>query len=858
MKPIFHSTACLLAYGTLACQIALAAPQPSLEESFREPPVSARPYVWWHWMGPNFSKSGITKDLEAMKAAGIGGATIFNLTSAVQESQAPTANNPWPDQTYRSPKYWEALKHAAAEADRLGLEIGLHNTVGYSTTGGPWIDEPRSMQRVLWNEITVTGGGRVSVDLPPPAIPVRRGWGGVVRTLSAFRDIAVIAVPDKAEPVAPSEVIDLTKALSADGKLTWNAPAGKWKVYRYVHASTGFSPHPLPDDLIDNKTLEADKMSLEQTRFHWQSVIGPIQQHLGPLVGKSFRHFLIDSYEAGLQNWTPGFREEFIRSRGYDPVPWLATLGNTLRGKTNSKVAVSPLRIIGNADQTARFEWDYREMIAEMFLENGWKPAAKMIHAAGCEFQWEPYSGPFNTIAGTPVADLPMGEFWTGRSNGISPVIRAAGRAAGRMVIGAEAFTGAPGISRWTETPAFLKPFGDGAYLSGVNRLILHHWVHQPYDDRYKPGMGMGWWGTHFGRNQTWAEPGKAYFAYLGRCQALLQRGEEVADYLTLDAATGGDAISPKAFLTDASVDNGRIVLPSGRRYAFLELPKQDAMLPEVLTKVRELVNQGATVAGPVKPTRSPSLRDFPACDETVQRLANELWGDAKGNPTARRIGKGRFLTCEAAAACKELGIEPGATHAIPSVRWVHRHDGDAEIFFLANTSQQPCSGVVSFRVDGKVPEFWNAEDGTRVEAGVWQAAGSRTAVPVELGAEKSIFVVFRKPAGTLDPVAKIEPATATVCLEAGRMVLKTAAPGKYHVTRVSGKSTDVTRACFARALSQSTANGRWPLPRLPLPSGLRRRSRRSPRGAITQTRPSATLREPPPTGRSSPCPRGS
>ncbi len=70
----------------------------------------------------------------------------------------PTLNNPWPDQTYRSPKYWEAIRHAAAEADRLGLEIGLHNTVGYSTTGGPWIDEERSMQRLVWSTTGVNGG----------------------------------------------------------------------------------------------------------------------------------------------------------------------------------------------------------------------------------------------------------------------------------------------------------------------------------------------------------------------------------------------------------------------------------------------------------------------------------------------------------------------------------------------------------------------------------------------------------------------------------------------------------------------------------------------------------------------------
>jgi len=83
-------------------------PKDDLEKRFVNPPAEVRPYVWWHWMGSNFSLEGITKDLEAMKASGIGGATIFNLSSAVQESHAPTENNPWPEQTYRSTAYWDA------------------------------------------------------------------------------------------------------------------------------------------------------------------------------------------------------------------------------------------------------------------------------------------------------------------------------------------------------------------------------------------------------------------------------------------------------------------------------------------------------------------------------------------------------------------------------------------------------------------------------------------------------------------------------------------------------------------------------------------------------------------------------
>ena len=110
-----------------------------MEEDFKNPPLSAGPYVWWHWMGSNISKDGITKDLESMKASGIGGAIIFNLTSAVMSYEAPTKNLPFPDITYRSPTWWKMLKFATSEARRLGLELGMHNCVGYSATGGPWV-----------------------------------------------------------------------------------------------------------------------------------------------------------------------------------------------------------------------------------------------------------------------------------------------------------------------------------------------------------------------------------------------------------------------------------------------------------------------------------------------------------------------------------------------------------------------------------------------------------------------------------------------------------------------------------------------------------------------------------------------
>lgn len=743
---VYLAAACLALFSTPAFA-------GSLEEDFKNPPIAVRPYVWWHWMGPNFTKEGITKDLEAMKASGIGGATIFNIASGVQATHSPIGNNPWPQQTYRSPAYWEAIRHAAAEAERLGLELGLHNTVGYSTTGGPWIDEAKNMQKVVWRGVDVEGGKPVSIDLPRPEPTKYTGFGNSGKIFTFYKDIAVLAIP-AGENVALDQVLDLTSQFK-NNRLEWNAPAGNWRVLRIGHAPTGANPHPLPDDQI-GKALEADKMSQEITRFHWDQVIEPLKQNLGASLGKGLRHFLIDSYEAGYQNWTPKFREEFLKRKGYDPVPWLATLGQPIAGKDSKE-----RRVIGNNDMTARFEADYREMIETLYFENGWLPALEKMHAVGCTLQFEAYGGPFNTVAGSAIADLPMHEFWTGGTGRADPRVVAAGRAAGRTVIGAEAFTGSPNFSQWTETPAFLKASGDGTYASGVNRLVLHTWVHQPFDDRYKPAAGMGWWGTHFNRHQTWFEPGKAYFQYLGRIQALLQRGETPADFLSVGSPQGtGDVIAPH-LLREGRVDvrDGMIVLPSGRTYRFLNFQNNGALLPLDVQRIGELLQKGGVVVAR-RPDRSPSLSGYPECDQTVRTLAGPIWGS--GNEPVRKVGKGTlFTTGDVNAALKELKLDPFWNVTTPNatgIRVAHRRDAGTDLFFVSNSEAKKQEITVSFRVDKRRPELWDAETGAITLAPVWREVAGRTEVDLQLGDTKSIFVVFRDAPMPADHAVSVAP----------------------------------------------------------------------------------------------------
>ena len=700
----------------------------SLEDDFRQPPAVAKPYVWWHWMGANISKEGITKDLEAMKAAGIGGATIFNITSGVRESQVPILDLPWPDRTYRSPYYWECLRHAAAEAKRLGLEVGLHNTVGYSTTGGPWVTEPESMKKVMWTETAVTGGAAVKLSLPQPAFALQGGWGGVHRDPPTFyRDIAVIAVPVSSDPVAPERLLDLSAKVDASGTLTWSdAPAGAWTVVRLGYGPTGSTPHPVPDEVI-GRVREADKMDPAVTTTHWNTVLNPLKEHLGEYLGDSFRHVLIDSYEAGNQNWTDGFRADFQARFGYDPAPWLVA-------RTPKKGSKDPSRIIGSEELTGRFEVDFKTLVAERYQRDGWEMGQKLIRDARLTLQQEAYGGPFDTVAGSYSADLPMGEFWSNSGGGISGGIVAGGRAGGHRVIGAEAFTGQPKVSAFNETLGMLLKGTLGTFAGGVNRLILHHWVHQPFGDQFVPGQGMGWWGTHFSRHQTWFEGGRAWLSFAGRCQVLLQHGETPVSVLAIGRAVGtSDAVPVQAFLTGATVEGGDVVLPSGRRYAVLALPSDRAVAPEILRKLKRLNEAGATLVLGDVPERSPSLQGYPACDQEVRTLAAELW----------RADRPRVFRDVSAALADRKVVEP-ATLLRGKVHTVVRHAADADLVYLANMEDAPQAATLSLAGDQRQPEVWNPEDGTIAPAPVWRSAASRTEVDLTLPALSARFVVLR------------------------------------------------------------------------------------------------------------------
>ena len=733
-----------------------------LERNFRRPPDPTRPWVYWFWLNGNITSNGITADLEAMKRVGIGGALIMEVDQGAPVGPVEFMGQAWRD----------LFHHVHAEANRLGLEINMNNDAGWEGSGGPWIKPAQSMQEVTWSETNVAGPRHFDGVLPQPMTAAGFYRDIVVQAFPAAAEYRIPGIESKAafqrrglhppgkgeltpkSIIAPSAITNLTGRMDAKGRLVWDVPPGEWTILRIGHTSTGIENSPAPQT---GRGLECDKLSREGIEAHFTGMMAKLagdteissQRTPGGLVATH-----IDSWENGSQNWTAKMREEFQRRRGYDLTPFLPVFTG---------------RVVDSLEVSERFLWDVRRTISELVIENYAGHFHRLANASGMRFTVEAYGGPCDSIPYGGQSDEPMGEFWTPYS-GAQETCRgmaSAGHVYGKRIIGAESFTSGD-QERWLEHPALLKALGDRAFCDGINRFVFHRYAMQPWAD-YRPGMTMGPWGQHYERTQTWWEQSRAWHEYLARCHYLLRQGLFVADVCHLQPEApplyfgnhsrpgyDWDECTDDAVLTRISVRDGRIVLPDGMSYRLLALSDARAMTPRLLRKLKELVEAGATVIGP-RPLKSPSLIGYPKCDEEVQRLGRELWGDCDGQRVKEnRYGRGRVVWGLAPEdVLQQSGVQPDFICDLPW-RFIHRSSGDAEIYFVANGQPFEATATCAFRVAGKLPELWSPDTGRIERAGVYEEKDGVTRVALTLEPSGSVFVVFRQAAQADDPVVMV------------------------------------------------------------------------------------------------------
>ena len=148
-----------------------------LETGFAQPPPDCRPEVFWDWMGGMISREGITKDLEALAAQGVGGVMIMQMPD---QSPYPRL---WSFRDYPgkvkclSDEYFAMLHHAVAETDRLGLNMAMFLCPGWSHAGGPWVTPEKGLKKLAASTLSVTGPMSFNDLLAKPPLLIPRLGG---------------------------------------------------------------------------------------------------------------------------------------------------------------------------------------------------------------------------------------------------------------------------------------------------------------------------------------------------------------------------------------------------------------------------------------------------------------------------------------------------------------------------------------------------------------------------------------------------------------------------------------------------------------------------------------------------------
>jgi len=796
-----------------------------LRDGFINPPDSARPGVYWYFMDGNIEKEAMTADLESMKEAGIGYVLFLEVNVGVPRGKVDFLSEEWQ----------ELYKHAVREAERLGIRIILGSGPGWAGSGGPWVTPAESMMHLVASDTIVTGPSEFEhlLKVPKPLRPFF-GEGSLTGSLREQRDkwfenLCVLAFPtpvsdkridridekalyyrapytsqpnvlpyipmvvDQIETpgssINPSEIINLTGNLDESGTLRWNVPEGRWTILRFVMRNNGAVTRPAP---LPGLGFEADKFDTASFDAHYRSYVGKLINKVTPHKVKSgggWTMIHIDSWEMGSQNWSPDFRQQFIKRRGYDPMQYLPVYTG---------------RIVGSREISERFLWDLRETSNELIMENHAARFKELGRRNGFRLSIEPYDmNPSADFDLGSVADVPMCEFWSdgfGFNSAFSCIeATSIAHITGAPVVAAESFT-ADHSEAWKKYPGDMKNQGDWAFCMGINRLIYHTFAHKPFSDKLRPGMTMGPYGVHWDRGQTWWPMVSGYHKYISRCQYLLSQGKPVGDilYLTPGGAPqvflppvssldgtpvlpdkkgyGFDGCSPLYLIKHATVHDSLITFPGGASYKIMVLPDIKTMTPELIDKIEQLIREGATVIGN-PPERSPSLSGYPASDEKIKKLGAEIWG-AGVTPSGmikRRYGLGKIITGDiiynrstaglsgndslalypdyvlVAGILRKSGLYPDFK-ASGKIRYTHRSLEDREIYFISNRTDSVIIDNCFFRDGTGAAEIWDPVTGQIYSEIKTTESEGMTSLPVKLEPFQSYFVIFNK---SVKPVLK-------------------------------------------------------------------------------------------------------
>jgi hypothetical protein len=662
-----------------------------VQRLFADPPADSRIMMRWWWFGPSATDEELDAEMRHMKEGGIGGfevAAVYPL--AVDDSARGFHNYP-----YLSPEFLDRIAFTSRRARELGLRMDLTIGSGWSY-GGPYITPGLAATR-LRSERREIAASVVSIERPEP--------------FEHDRLVAAFVAPGSAQEADPASYRELT--IPETGRIELPPGQGPRVVLLYFSGQTG--------QIVKRAAMGADGYVLDHYRreaieTHLREAGDKMLAAAGP---GGVNSIFCDSLEVYDADWTRDLFDEFRKRRGYDLRPLL------------------PVAELGAGDRADSIRRDYGRTLTELFETRFLVPMHEWASKHDVKFRIQNYGMPPASLASYRHADIFDGEGFEWRTLSATRWASSASHLFGRPVSSSETWT-------WLHSPAFratpldLKAEADQHFLAGINQLIGHGWPYSPPQAK-APGWMFYAAGAYTDKNPWWpVMPDTS--RYLQRVSFLLRQGEPVADVAiyapTEDAWSQFRPGNPRFLnlftdihdligqrtipaILDAGhafdiIDEGTVAEARARQYRLIILP--------AVKQVSESAERG--------------LGEYAASGGKLIATTRKPHGEW---PSLQVVREEELQARLAATPTPDVSFSPQT----PAIGFVHRRLADAELYFLANTSNVRRTVRARFGSESPHAELWDPMTGAieRLES-----SGSGVALTFE--PHESHVIVFRKAGG--------------------------------------------------------------------------------------------------------------
>lgn len=676
--------------AVLSCACAAHAAGPSatfadVAARLSEPPPDARPMMRWWWFGPAVQKPELEREILAMKAGGIGGFEIQPVYPMELDDAARGIHNV----PYLSPEFLDAVSFANRTGRANGLRVDMTLASGWPY-GGPHVTVDEAASRLRQAVVDVPAGAS-SFALPA----VMSGETLIATFVGASVD--------------PAALKPLQAHGGADGRARIAPASDPRKVVAYIASRTG---QQVKRAALGAEGFVLDHLSRKAVDHHLATVAEPLMKAFGDAPPYAV---FSDSLEVYNTDWTSDFAAEFRKRRGYDIVPHL------------------PAIFTGQGPDAAAVRHDWALTQTELVNERYLVPIDDWARKHGTRFRSQTYGEPAVSLSSNRLVVLPEGEGPQFREFSFTRLATSAGHLYGRPVISAETWT-------WLHSPAFaatpldMKAEADRMLLEGVNQFVGHGWPYTP-PGTLEPGYAF-YAAAVFNDHNPWWNVMPDVTAYLTRLSWLMRQGEpanQVAVLLPNDdvyAALVPGKVSLSAemhryvtpALTGQILDAGQnldyidaeAILALGVKYPVLVMPHVTRLAPEVIDKLADYVRGGGKiVAVGGAPSLAPGFPDAARVSATVAAKAKALFAQANVRVVADDDAVGAALQ---AVLAPDMKLSTNVAAQVSDVGFVRRRLRDADIYFIANTSNRAVHAEATF-ASARRAAVWIAPDSGRMTA---------------------------------------------------------------------------------------------------------------------------------------------